>query len=139
MRRITRRVAFAALIAMVTVGVSLWLLRPIDRVIAEWPAPATADPGADSEYVLQVVALGVNLWTIPFTRNYAILVGHPSGNSRDALAYGHRSQCSFFPGSDNIEDYIRRSTVAWTPAGVALKQPSGETLFIPREAFAGGR
>lgn len=56
--------------------------------------------------------------------------------------YVHWFDCTFHAGTldeDEIDAYIRRSTVEWTEAGVSIKQESGHVIFFPKKTFIGGR
>ncbi|QJW96141.1 hypothetical protein FTUN_3697 [Frigoriglobus tundricola] len=62
------------------------------------------------------------------------MVSHVHGDS----LYGHWTEYEFH-NYHNEPDYFLRCVVTWAPDGVTLTEPTGHKLFIPKNAFIGGR
>jgi hypothetical protein len=54
------------------------------------------------------------------------------------LGYGHWTEYEFH-NYHNEPDYFTRCAVDWTADGVTLTEPTGHRLFVPKNAFIGGR
>ena len=52
--------------------------------------------------------------------------------------YGHLTEYGFH-NEVKEPDYIARCVVDWSPEGIAVTEPSGHRLLIPKKAFIGGR
>src|SRR5688572_26533642 len=116
----------------------LWMfhLRTVGRVVHSWPQPKEIDYKSFGPYTVFVHEQ---------TPDWRLLGGrsprHGIFVSRDG-SYGHWFDCTFHAGTldeDEIDAYIRRSTVEWTDAGVSIKQESGHVIFFPKKTFIGGR
>jgi len=127
-------IAFISLLLILTTCSTGLLLRqltqPADRVIQTWKRP-------DGAYCLSVVA-GDTDWRsilLGSTRQrYYIYAGRDCGQP----GYGHF--VDFTPGGYlDTEDLFKSSTVDWGSNGVTFVFPVGHRLFIPKDAYEGGR
>ena len=105
------------------------------RVVAQWGQPSSVNYASFDPYFLSVVDVGTDYSTFPWGRNHEIFIGR--GTS--APDYGHYVRFSFHRTSDDLDAYIRQSTVTWTSTGVTLTEASGDQIFVPKAAFVGGR
>ena len=53
-------------------------------------------------------------------------------------SYGHATEYGFHTRNANA-DYFEQCRTEWSPEGVTLIEPTGHKLFIPKDAFIGGR
>jgi len=109
------------------------------RVVHSWTQPKEMVYQQNTIYTLFVREIAPDWSTAVIfpsqTRRHEIFIG------RDE-SYGHWFDFTCHAGSlddDEIDAYIRRSTVDWTDKGVALTQESGHVVFFPSKTFIGGR
>jgi hypothetical protein len=138
-RQVTLRrvgILLAALLVLAMVFL-IWAHRQSYRVVAHWPQATSEQYGAGGPYHFMVVEGDRDWRGFPFSfgRNYFLLVG--SEISGDQA--GYRVDHSFHPTTADVEAHIRNCSVEWAPLGVWFQEPSGQRLFIPKEAFAFGR
>jgi hypothetical protein len=95
------------------------------------------DYGGANPFSLSVIDRGANYFTFGWVRTHELFIGRGA----DAPSYGHYVRFTFHPGNgdNDINAYIRKSTVNWTSAGVTFTEPFGDQVFIPAAAFLGGR
>lgn len=119
---------------LTTAGLYL-LTRPSQRVIQTWTQPGQIQYDG-ATYYLSVIESDLDWRGFPYhvSRRYYIYVGRESGSP----TYGHVVDFSFYPTED-IQTYIRKSTVEWSSGGVTFQTVSGHRLFIPKQMFVGGR
>lgn len=107
---------------------------PTDRVINTWKQKNDYQYNSFGGYNLSVVENDYYLGKIPYfsgERRYYIYVGKDTGKP----TYGHVINYSFHPetyGSNDIEEYIKKSEVEWQEDGVLFKEDSGHRLFVPK-------
>jgi len=132
-----RRVALLLLTPpILAAALLIWAHRQSFRVAAHWPQSSAVQYGPGGPYHFLVVESDRDWRGFPFTigRNYFLLVGREISGDQA----GHRVDYSFHPSKEDVEAHIRNCSVEWTPQGVWFHEPSGQRLFIPKEAFAGG-
>ena len=129
---------FAKMGAAFTTGLFTVLLFQIPIQVPEhhWRQPNTVSYGSNEPYSVHIVDVS-SFWDIAerhqncSVRVIADLHGGPSG-------YGHYTVYRFHNYSSS-EDYFDRCSIEWTPDGVAILEPTGHKLFIPKSSFIGGR
>lgn len=132
--RVRTILAFLVLLIILTACSTTVLLRqmtrPADRVIQTWRQP-------DGAYCLSVVEGDTDWRGMLFgntRQRYSLYVGRNCGQP----GYGHF--IDFTPmGYLDTEDLFKRSTVNWQADGVMFSFPVGHKLFIPKDAYEGGR
>lgn len=133
------RILWTAAVALVAVCVTvlvLWFVtRSSNRVIATWPQPEAGTDG--SRYYATVLEGQVDTRGFPLSlgRRYVLYVGRESGEP----GYGHFVDISFYPGGEDIEEHIGRSSAEWQEDGLRFTSASGHVLFVPEEMYTGGR
>ncbi|AWM41324.1 hypothetical protein C1280_32890 [Gemmata obscuriglobus] len=108
---------------------------PIGHVRARWEQPSHLNFGSNDPYVVFVVDRS-SWWNEPnrFRHCGIGVVSHVHGD----LLYGHWTEYEFHnPSSD--PNYFTNCTTVWDPEGVTIIEPSGHKLFVPKNAFIGGR
>lgn len=115
----------------------LWAHGQSLRVVAHWPQSSAVQYELGGPYHFLVVEGDRDWRGFPFSfgRNYFLLVGREISGDQS----GYRVDHSFHPPAPDIEAHIRNCSVEWTPLGVWFHEPSGQRLFIPKEAFAVGQ
>ena len=115
--------------------ISHWRL---DRPLHSFPEPTEVkhpDYKDFGPYTLHIVDR--SLWWKYWERNeicdIQITREHDGPNS-----YGHSTAYTFH-NYNSASDYFTRCTCAWEPHGVTLTEPTGHKIFIPAQAFTGGR
>ena len=124
------------LISFVLAIVGLYLLtRPSLRVIHTWKQPDSIQYNDGATHYLSVVESDLDWRGFPInvSRRYFLYVGLESGTP----TYGHVIDFSFHPFPEDIQTYIRQSTVEWLSDGVTFQTVSGHRLFIPKQMFVG--
>ncbi len=58
---------------------------------------------------------------------------------RQSPDHGYVVDHSFGAHGSSTESAIRASSVEWSDSGVTLREPSGQTLFVPKRLYEGGR
>ncbi len=132
-----RRVAvLLAVLLFLAIAFVVWAHRQSYRVIGHWAQSSAVEYSANGPYNFMVVESDRDWRGFPFSfgRHYFLLIGHEISGDQT----GYQVDYSFHPGAENIEAYIRNCAVEWTPLGVWFQEPSGQRLFIPKEAFAAG-
>jgi hypothetical protein len=132
--KIRTAITFAALLIILTACSTGLLLRqltqPTDRVVRTWQRP-------DKLYCLSIVEGDTDWRGILFgntRQRYYIYAGRDCGQP----GYGHF--VDFTPGGYlDTEDLLKTSTVDWASDGVTVTFPVGHRLFIPNDAYEGGR
>ena len=111
----------------------IWAHRESLRVVAHWPQSSAVQYEPPGPYHFLVVESDRDWRGFPFSlgRNYFLLVGREISGDQP----GYRVDHSFHPESAEIEAHINNCSVEWTPIGVWFHEPSGQRLFIPKEAF----
>ena len=129
-------VVSAFLASLLTSLLFIWLQRPSLKIVKSWKQSELISYNSFDPYFFNVVTGNIDLGHLPFTvsRNYFIYVGKESND----VTYGHIKNYSF-EYNDDIEEYLSLCSVQWSQEGVTFKEPSGHTLFIPKESFIGGR
>lgn len=112
------------------------LTRPSNEVVHKWQQPASITYDGQGPYYLAVVKSDLDWRGFPFEirRNYSIYVGRDPQPS-----YGHWVDLSFFPEPDDMKTFLNKASTNWTDQGVELVLPSDHRVFIPKDAFTGGR
>lgn len=125
-----------AVSALITSLLFIGLQRPTFHVLKSWEQSVAIDYSSFDSYFLHIVEDNIDLGHIPFTaqRNYFIYVG----KDENEVIYGHAKNYSFEYNHD-IQAYLDDCKVDWSQKGVTFKEPSGHSIFIPKEAFIGGR
>jgi hypothetical protein len=110
------------------------LLKPSNRVIAQWKQPDSVSYGSSRPSHFTVVESEIDWSAYPYTeRDYMIYVGLDREPE-----YGHWLNFPFYDRHVDAESEIKKSTVEWSDAGVTFKDTSGHILFIPKDAFVQG-
>jgi hypothetical protein len=129
-------VATASLMTLVTL---YGLTRSSLKVLHTWKQPDSLKYHSFDPYYLSVVETDCDLSRLLMSfcndRHHILYVGHDSGTP----TYGHMLQFPFEPGINGMQTDLQQATVTWTPIGVTFKTPTGHQLFIPKQAFIGGR
>jgi hypothetical protein len=126
-------------LALATIFIGCWIYHAtstVGRVVHSWAQPKEMDYKSYGPYTLHVREKMPD-WRLlgGRTPRHEIFIGRDD-------SYGHWFDCTFHAGSldeDEIDAYIRRSTVEWTDEGVSVKQESGHVIFFPKKTFIGGR
>ena len=136
----SRRLAHVVLVLITAVGVALAVLAvltaaawPGKTVLGEWQQPAAVSYADGSRHTVAVIdrgpragAAGALLGDGP---RYQLYAGRDPSHG-----YGH------FLDLDVPGAAVDQATVEWTAEGVRLRFPGGqEELFVPADAFVGGR
>lgn len=124
---------FGAILALTGL---LYLIHPTNKVIATWQQPDGSKYDEFPPYCLTVVEGGYDVSRLPPQRLYCIYVGTDSGKP----THGHLIDFSFHPDGEatqDIENFIKRSSVVWGSDGVTFEDASGYRVFIPKKVFAG--
>jgi hypothetical protein len=113
---------------------------PTGRVIHRWDQPAGINFGSFDPYTVYVLE-GSRQWHVlkdgTTGRRYQVLIAR---SEPEAPGYGHGFEYEFnVLDSDTIEGHLRKTEAEWTPAGITLTEPTGHKLFVPKDAFIGGR
>jgi hypothetical protein len=130
----------AGLMALVPLTAFLTLFlstRPTFRVLRTWASPPEIRYDDWGPRHLSVGEGGKDFDGFPLHvgRRYFIYVGMEAGTP----TYGHRIDHSFTHSVEDLEPYLERAKTTWSEEGVTFVEPSGHTLFIPKEWFLGGR
>jgi hypothetical protein len=135
LRRILLVLGLVFLLAVVTAIFLFLATRPSLRLIWQQCQPQTVQYDG-GEYCVSVLEGALDWRGFPFSvgRSYNIAV--TLGTQTD---YGHLLDYRFTNDLENIETYIQRSVTEWTPEGVTFIEADGHRLFVPHEAFVGGR
>jgi hypothetical protein len=138
-RRLTpRRVALLLASPFLVAAVFIfWAHRQSLRVVAHWPQDSAVQYDTGGPYHFLVVESDRDWRGFPFSfgRHYFLLVGREISGDQS----GYRVDYSFHPATAGVEAYLAKCSVEWTPPGLWFHEPSGQRLFIPKEAFAEGR
>jgi hypothetical protein len=126
--------ALAAAWFVSAVVFALVLRWPTDITRARWEQPNTVKYESHDPYVLYVKDISP-WWQVSERDRYR--VGVVAAVQGDFL-YGHWTEYGFHNYWDE-PDYFTRCTVTWTAEGVTVTEPTGHHLFIPKNAFVGGR
>lgn len=136
-RKVSEKLFIFIGILLCSLQISLILIliffSPSNRVISCWKQPNTLRYN-EIPYYLLVVEKSRSISTFPISREYSIFIGR-----EDTENYGYSMIYSFSDSDENIEEYIKKSSVEWTHEGVILKDLSGQSLFIPKQIFISGR
>lgn len=106
-----------------------------DEVVKSWPQPQEIAYDAKGPYALYVLR-GPFIWKKlngP-TRTYLLWIDQ----ANSPPSHGHEKQYQFAEYVD-VESHIDRCTVEWNPEGVTFLEPTGHRVFVPKNAFIGGR
>ena len=108
---------------------------PIGRTCARWEQPNNVKYESYDPYLVYVVD-DSSWWNEPnrFRHCRIGVVSHVHGD----LLYGHWTEYEFH-NHRNDPNYFARCTAVWEPEGVTIVEPTGHKLFIPKDAFIGGR
>ena len=126
-------VAWLLSVLLISAGltiVGLYLLtRPSLQVIQSWKQPESIQYDDGAIHYLSVVESDLDWRGFPVhvSRRYFVYVGLESGTP----THGHVIDFSFHPITEDIQTYIRQSTVEWSVEGVTFQTVSGHRLFIP--------
>jgi hypothetical protein len=129
-----------ALTASLMALVALYgLTRPSLKVLHTWKQPDSLNYQSYGPYYLSIVETDCNWRSLPFSfcddRHHILYVGRDSGTP----IYGHMLAFPFKPGINGMKTALQQAAVTWTPIGVTFKATTGHQLFIPKQAFIGGR
>ena len=114
---------------------AFYLSWPSNRVIAQWHKPDTIQYNSFDPYTLSVIEGSRKLNTLGWPRRHYIFIGRTD----DAPSYGYYHDYSFHAGYEHVDDYIAKAKVDWTAEGVTLTESDGQSLFLPKKLFIGGR
>lgn len=94
------------------------------------------DYKSSGPYYFHIVEDNLDFGHIPFTlpRNYFLYVG----KDQNEIRHGHVKNYSFEYHND-IDQYLEKCSVEWTPEGVTFTEPGGHVFFMPKDSFIGGR
>lgn len=127
------------LLGLVAAGpLAVWLNMPTNRVLHRWDQPEGVKYGSFEPYSLYI-AEGPKKWHILgwSKRRYEIRIVPTGADPND---HGHVFECDLqLYASPSVESHLEHCTVEWTADGVTFTQPTGHKLFIPKDAFIGGR
>lgn len=111
------------------------LTRPANITLARWDQPNGVNYQSRDPYTLYVKES--SSWWNVFNRNRYSSVGVVS-HVHTELHYGHWTEYEFH-NYGNEPDHFERCVVTWDADGVTVTEPTGHRLFIPKNAFIGGR
>ena len=135
----SRRLRVALLILGLSSVISCattWLLNSkSNRVISQWHQPQEVDYKSFDPYSFSVIEGAIDWKDLSFPRRHCLFIGRGT----DAPSYGHYFDYTFHPGSEDIDEYIGRSSVEWSANGLTFIEASGHRLFVPKAMFIGGR
>lgn len=137
MKRVARVLTFLSLLVL-AVGLLLFLAnKPSNRVIWQSCQPDEVSYNSFDPYCLSVVEGSIDWTTFPFgtQRRYFLFVGR----GKEAPAYGVYIDFSFPSAGRDADEFIRASKVEWDERGLTFVTKAGHRLFLPKEAFVGGR
>jgi len=107
--------------------VVLFLLRwPVE--VHHWDQPAAVNYKSFDPYAVMVFEVSPVL--SPWVRYEVWVVNNPH--------HGHMTEYGFHNAAEE-PNYFNQCRTEWTPEGVTLIEPTGHKLFIPKDAFIGGR
>ena len=124
--------------SILTLGGLYLLTRPSMHVIQTWKQPDSIQYADGATHYLSVVENDLDWHGFPVyvSRRYFVYVGLESGTP----THGHTVDFTFYPMNlDDIENYIRQSSVTWSDDGVSFKTLAGDQLFVPKQMFMDGR
>jgi hypothetical protein len=106
-----------------------------DHVVAHWTQPTTTQYGSFDPYTLFVLETG---------RLQTLLATHTTHELRvvrgnDPTSYGYSLGISLPEWAAAPSAKVQQSRVSWTSEGVQLETTSGDSFFIPKQRFIGGR
>jgi hypothetical protein len=116
--------------ALFVAGGTLLVVRPTYRVVAAWKENGGYKYNGCSSYTLTVLEGGLDISHVPYNvdRLYYICVSANEGKP----VYGHLVNFSFYADDPNdVDAYIKKSSVVWSEDGVTFQDASGQKLFIP--------
>ncbi|NVD96974.1 hypothetical protein [Massilia sp. BJB1822] len=90
-------------------------------------------PELPNRYVVTIQESGTRLGIFGTHPRYSLSI------SRQKEKHGHEIDISLFNSNDDVLTYLKNSSVSNVTGGISFVQSSGHTLFIPNEAFEGGR
>lgn len=138
LKKVVLHLLVALTLSMVFAWCWIWIfhVRSVGRVVHSWEQPKEIDYKSFGPYSL-FVRERAPYWNVLGGRRsqHEIIIGHDD-------SYGHWFDCTFHAGSlddDEIDAYIKRSTVEWTVDGVSIKQESAHVIHFPKKTFIGGR
>ncbi|MBN9122033.1 MAG: hypothetical protein J0I06_23310 [Planctomycetes bacterium] len=111
------------------------LTRPVNAVCARRDQSNNVNYQSYDPYVLYV--RDRSEWWNVFDRNRRCEIGVVAARHGEFL-YGHWVTYDF-QNHTNEPDYFARCAVTWATDGVTVTEPTGHRLFIPKNAFVGGR
>ncbi|HHH76628.1 MAG TPA: hypothetical protein ENL03_06355 [Phycisphaerae bacterium] len=105
-------------------------------VVYQWQQPKDVTYDRGGGFYLWIIESDMDLGILEFRHNYKICVGRIAKGS----IYGHYIKYPFSaPSPKDFKESLSDAEVIWTPEGVELSLPSGHHIFIPADAFTGGR
>lgn len=123
-----------AVIASLATGYAV--TAPTYRVVYTWQQPTTLTYDAFGPYSLTVAEDAPDWRGFPFNlgRRHIIFIGRGSTPS-----YGYFLDYSFHNYAP-LKEYLQEQVqVDWSTEGVALREPAGQMVFVPKDLFVGGR
>lgn len=119
------------LVCLAIPALVIWVLYPSDKVLASWTSPKTT--GDEEQYQLSLVERDIQLFYGPFERRLEVRVGR--GVHGGVV---HIIPVQLF-GEAKARQCAGTCQVKWTQRGVEFTQASGHSMFIPLDAYKGGR
>ncbi|MCC7204778.1 MAG: hypothetical protein IT441_06835 [Phycisphaeraceae bacterium] len=116
----------------------VWLHRASLDVVHQWRQPDEIAYDGMGPYYLSVIEGDLDWRGFPFyvDRRYFIYMGRDAGKP----SHGHLIEFSFYPSyPDDLNTFLAKGEVRWTPEGAELVLPNGHRVFIPQDMFTGGR
>lgn len=128
--------ALGIMLTLFAGGIFVHDVRPTDRVLWQDCQPDDLTYDGAGPYCLSVVEGGLNWQFLPLARvrHHFVFVGRGT-----IVSYGHYTDYSIHHGVELMADYVQTLTTEWTPEGVTLVETTGHRLFMPADAFTGGR
>lgn len=135
MKRIHSSLIMGFVAVLFAVPLLLVLQWPVGTVVGHWDQPPHIKYGSFEPYTVYVIDES-SWWNIANRKRFS-RVGICS-SVHGGPDYGHYTDYTFHNYSSE-DDYFTQCSAEWTPEGVAILEPTGHKLFIPKSAFIGGR
>lgn len=119
-------IAVCALVALVAALGSCWLMTTKESTIYTYPE-------LKSGYVVTVLESGARFGFFSVHPRYALRITPKRGR------VGHDFDVSLFNTDEDVHAYLGHGRIVENGDGITFSQPSGHSVFVPRQWYEGGR